>query len=291
MSTKSLFSLITAAFVLILAASSFYIVNQYERAVVLRFGGLIQLDVKPGIHFKMPLTDKVRRFDGRLQTADMTPESFYTIENKRLVVDSYIKWRVSNVASYYRATGGDERVAEDRLSQTVAAGLRNQFGRRTLHDVVSGQRDELMAELKKSLNETANSSLGLEVVDVRVKRIDFPPEVSKSVFDRMAADREKEAREYRSQGKEQAEVIRADADRQRVVLEANAYRDAERLRGDGDAKAAAIYAAAFNKDPEFYAFVRSLNAYRSSFSSKEDLLVLDPKSEFFRYLKDSQGKK
>jgi modulator of FtsH protease HflC len=291
MSTKNLTSLIVALFVLVVASSSFYIVNQYERAVVLRFGGLIAADVKPGIHFKVPLTDKVRRFDGRLQTADMTPESFYTIENKRLVVDSYIKWRVSNVAGYYRATGGDERIAEDRLSQTVAAGLRNQFGRRTLHDVVSGQRDELMAELKKSLNETANNSLGIEVVDVRVKRIDFPSEVSKSVFDRMAADREKEAREYRSQGKEQAEIIRADADRQRVVLEANAYRDAERLRGDGDAKAAAIYAAAFNKDPEFYAFVRSLNAYRSSFSSKDDLLVLDPKSEFFRYLKESQGKK
>ncbi|MES2676553.1 MAG: protease modulator HflC [Pseudomonadota bacterium] len=291
MSTKNLVSLIIVLFVLVIASSSFYIVNQYERAVVLRFGGLVATDVKPGIHLKVPLTDKVRRFDGRLQTADMTPESFYTIENKRLVVDSYIKWRVSNVAGYYRATGGDERIAEDRLSQTVAAGLRNQFGRRTLHDVVSGQRDELMAELKNSLNETANNSLGIEVVDVRVKRIDFPTEVSKSVFDRMSADREKEAREYRSQGKEQAEIIRADADRQRVVLEANAYRDAERLRGDGDAKAAAIYAAAFNKDPEFYAFVRSLNAYRSSFSSKEDLLVLDPKSEFFRYLKESQGKK
>ncbi len=291
MSTKNLVSLIIVLFVLVIASSSFYIVNQYERAVVLRFGGLIAADVKPGIHLKMPLTDKVRRFDGRLQTADMTPESFYTIENKRLVVDSYIKWRVSNVAGYYRATGGDERIAEDRLSQTVAAGLRNQFGRRTLHDVVSGQRDELMAELKKNLNETANNSLGIEVVDVRVKRIDFPPEVSRSVFDRMSADREKEAREYRSQGKEQAEVIRADADRQRVVLEANAYRDAERLRGDGDAKAAAIYSAAFNKDPEFYAFVRSLNAYRSSFSSKDDLLVLDPKSEFFRYLKESQGRK
>lgn len=291
MSTKNLVSLIIALFVLVIASSSFYIVNQYERAVVLRFGGLVAADVKPGIHFKVPLIDKVRRFDGRLQTADMTPESFYTIENKRLVVDSYIKWRVSNVAGYYRATGGDERIAEDRLSQTVAAGLRNQFGRRTLHDVVSGQRDELMAELKNSLNETANNSLGIEVVDVRVKRIDFPTEVSKSVFDRMSADREKEAREYRSQGKEQAEIIRADADRQRVVLEANAYRDAERLRGDGDAKAAAIYAAAFNKDPEFYAFVRSLNAYRSSFSSKDDLLVLDPRSEFFRYLKESQGKK
>jgi len=291
MSTKGFFTLIAVALALVLGLSSFYIVNQYERAVVLQFGRLIQADVQPGIHFKMPLTDKVRRFDGRLLTADMSPESFFTVENKRLVVDSYIKWRIKNVETYYKATGGDERVAAERLSQRVADGLRNQFGRRTLHDVVSGQRDELMAELKKTLNESANTSLGVEVVDVRVKRIDFPPEVSKSVYDRMAADREKEAREYRSQGKEQAEVIRADADRQKVVLEANAYRDAERLRGEGDAKAAAIYANAYNKDPEFYAFVRSLNAYRSSFSSSDDLLVVDPKSEFFRYMKDSQGKK
>lgn len=291
MSTKAFFTLITLALVLVVGLSSFYIVNQYERAVVLRFGGLVQADVQPGIHFKVPLTDKVRRFDGRLLTADMIPESFFTIENKRLVVDSYIKWRIKNVETYYKATGGDERVAAERLSQRVADGLRNQFGRRTLHDVVSGKRDELMAELKVTLNESANTSLGVEVVDVRVKRIDFPPEVSKSVYDRMAADREKEAREYRSQGKEQAEVIKAEADRQRVVLEANAYRDAERLRGDGDAKAAAIFAGAYNKDPEFYAFVRSLNAYRTSFNSASDVMVVDPKSEFFNYLKNSQGKK
>lgn len=291
MSTKSLLSLIGLLVLVALVSSSVYIVNQYERAVVLRFGALVSSDVKPGIHFKLPLTDKVRRFDGRLLTADMSPESFYTVENKRLVVDSYIKWRIKDVDTYYRTTSGDERLAADRLSQRVADGLRNQFGRRTLHDVVSGKRDELMAELKTTLNETANSLLGIEVVDIRVKRIDFPPEVSQSVFARMAADREKEAREYRAQGKEQAEVIRADADRQKVVLEANAFRDAERLRGEGDAKAAAIYATAYNKDPEFYAFTRSLNAYKKSFSGKDDLMVLDPKSDFFRYLNDPQGKK
>jgi membrane protease subunit HflC len=291
MSTKSLLGLIGLLVLLAVVSSSVYIVNQYERAVVLRFGALVSSDVKPGIHFKLPLTDKVRRFDGRLLTADMSPESFYTVENKRLVVDSYIKWRIKDVDTYYRTTSGDERLAADRLGQRVADGLRNQFGRRTLHDVVSGQRDELMAELKTTINETANSLLGIEVVDIRVKRIDFPPEVSQSVFARMAADREKEAREYRAQGKEQAEVIRADADRQKVVLEANAFRDAERLRGEGDAKAAAIYATAYNKDPEFYAFTRSLNAYKKSFSGKEDLMVLDPKSDFFRYLNDPQGKK
>ncbi len=291
MSTKNLFSLIGLLVLVAVLSSSVYIVNQYERAVVLRFGALVSSDVKPGIHFKVPLTDKVRRFDGRLLTADMSPESFYTIENKRLVVDSYIKWRIKDVDTYYRTTSGDERLAADRLSQRVADGLRNQFGRRTLHDVVSGKRDELMAELKTTLNESANTLLGIEVVDIRVKRIDFPPEVSQSVFARMAADREKEAREYRAQGKEQAEVIRADADRQKVVLEANAFRDAERLRGEGDAKAAAIYAAAYSKDPEFYAFTRSLNAYKKSFSGKDDLMVLDPKSDFFRYLNDPQGKK
>jgi membrane protease subunit HflC len=291
MSTKSLLGLIGALVFLAIVSSSVYIVNQYERAVVLRFGALVSSDVKPGIHLKMPLTDKVRRFDGRLLTADMSPESFYTVENKRLVVDSYIKWRIKDVDTYYRTTSGDERLAADRLGQRVADGLRNQFGRRTLHDVVSGKRDELMAELKTTINETANSLLGIEVVDIRVKRIDFPPEVSQSVFARMAADREKEAREYRAQGKEQSEVIKADADRQRVVLEANAFRDAERLRGEGDAKAAAIYAAAYSKDPEFYAFTRSLNAYKKSFSGKEDLMVLDPKSDFFRYLNDPQGKK
>jgi membrane protease subunit HflC len=291
MSTKSLLSIIGVLVLLAIVSSSVYIVNQYERAVVLRFGALVKLDVKPGIHFKVPLVDKVRRFDGRLLTADMSPESFYTVENKRLVVDSYIKWRIKNVDTYYRTTSGDERLAADRLSQRVADGLRNQFGRRTLHDVVSGKRDELMAELKATINESTNTLLGIEVIDIRVKRIDFPPEVSQSVFARMAADREKEAREYRAQGKEQAEVIRADADRQRVVLEANAFRDAERLRGEGDAKAAAIYAAAYSKDPEFYAFTRSLNAYRKSFSNKEDLIVIDPKSDFFRYLNDPQGKK
>jgi len=291
MSTKSLLSVIGLLVLLALVSSSVYIVNQYERAVVLRFGALVKSDVKPGIHFKVPLTDKVRRFDGRLLTADMSPESFYTVENKRLVVDSYIKWRIKDVDTYYRTTSGDERLAADRLSQRVADGLRNQFGRRTLHDVVSGKRDELMAELKTTINESANTLLGIEVVDIRVKRIDFPPEVSQSVFARMAADREKEAREYRAQGKEQSEVIKADADRQRVVLEANAFRDAERLRGEGDAKAAAIYASAYNKDPEFYAFTRSLNAYKKSFSGKDDLMVLDPKSDFFRYLNDPQGKK
>lgn len=291
MTNKGFLGLIGLFVALLVVSSSVYIVTEYERAVVLRFGRLVQADVPPGLHFKIPVADKVRKFDGRLLTADMRPESFFTVENKRLIVDSYIKWRVKNVENYYKATGGDEMVAAERLASRVADGLRNQFGRRTLHEVVSGKRDELMAELTESLNLVTEDLLGLEVIDIRVKRIDLPPDVSESVYARMAADREKEAREYRSKGQEQAEVIRADADRQRAVLEANAYRDAERIRGDGDAKAAAIFASAYSKDPEFYAFVRSLTAYSNTFKGREDLLVVDPDSDFFRYLKDSSGKK
>ncbi|HSX84031.1 MAG TPA: protease modulator HflC [Cellvibrio sp.] len=291
MSNRGFLALLVIVVALIVGSSSFYIVTEYERAVVLRFGRLVNADVPPGLHFKIPFADKVRKFDGRMLTADMRPESFFTVENKRLIVDSYIKWRVKNVETYYKATGGDETVAAERLAQRVADGLRNQFGRRTLHEVVSGKRDELMSELTFNLNAVSEGLLGLEVIDIRVKRIDLPPDVSDSVFARMAADREKEAREYRSKGKEQAEVIRADADRQRAVLEANAYRDAERLRGDGDANAAAIYAEAYNKDAEFYSFVRSLNAYSATFDGKDDLLVVDPGSDFFRFLKDPSGKK
>jgi modulator of FtsH protease HflC len=291
MSSKNLVSLVLAIIVMVVALNSLYVVTEYERAVVLQFGRMVKADVKPGLHVKIPFAEKVRKFDGRLLTADMSTESFFTIENKRLLVDSYIKWRIKDVEAYYKATGGDESTAVNRLAQRVADGLRNQFGRRTLHDVVSGKRDELMSEITHSINEDAIALLGVEVKDIRVKRVDFPMEVSRSVFDRMSADREKEAREYRSQGKEQAEVIAADADRQKAVLEANAFRDAERIRGEGDAKASAIYAAAYSKDPEFYAFVRSLNAYRAAFNNKDDLMVVDPDSDFFQYLKNPKGKK
>lgn len=289
MSAKSFLGLVAVVVILATAASSVYIVNEFERAVVLRFGSLIKVDVKPGFHVKLPFADVVRKFDGRVLTADARPESFFTIENKRLTVDSFAKWRIRDVDVYYRATGGNEDMAVDRLSQRINDGLRSQFGSRTLHEVVSGERDALMAILTESLNSTALAQLGVEVIDVRVKRIDLPADVSQSVYDRMAADRQKEASEHRAKGREQAEVIRADADRQRAVLEANAYRDAELVRGDGDAQAAAIYASAYNKDAEFYAFVRSLSAYRTAFANKDDLMVVDPNSEFFRYLGQSSG--
>ncbi|MGD8176030.1 protease modulator HflC [Marinimicrobium sp. ARAG 43.8] len=289
MTNKSLFALILVGVLVLLGANTVYIVNEYERAVVLRFGALVNSDVQPGVHFKAPFADRVRKFDGRILTADARPESFYTVENKRLIVDSYAKWRIVDVAAYYKATGGQEDVADARLASRVADGLRNQVGRRTLHEVVSGERDKLMTDLTEELNISARELLGVEVIDIRVKRIDLPDDVSDSVFDRMAADREKEAREYRATGREQAEVIRADADRQKTVLLANSYRDAELLRGDGDARAAAVFADAFNKNPEFFAFVRSLEAYKKSFSAGNDLMVVDPSSEFFQYLKNAEG--
>jgi modulator of FtsH protease HflC len=274
---------------LLLLSGTLFVVKETERAVVLRFGKLLDANTAPGLHVKAPLIDEVRKFDARILTLDANPENFYTLEGKRLIVDSFVKWRIDDVETYYRATGGDEEVAQGRLSARANDGLRNQFGKRRLHEVVSGQREELMADMRDSLNRAVKDSLGIRVVDVRVKRIDLPADVSKNVYDRMAAEREKQAREYRSKGKEEAEKIRADADRQVTIIEAEAYRDAELMRGEGDAKASAIFAAAFNKDPEFYSFTRSLRAYEQAFQGGQDALVLDPKSEFFKYLNQSRG--
>jgi membrane protease subunit HflC len=221
---------------------------------------------------------------------DAQPASFFTVEKKRLIVDSYAKWRIANVETYYKATGGVETVAHNRLANRVNNGLRNQFGTRTLHEVVSGERDALMEDITSDLNESVLGSLGIEVVDVRVKRIDLPQEVSSQVFRRMTAEREKEARELRSTGKEKAERIRASADRERTIELANAYRDAEQLRGTGDAEAAGIYADAYQKDPEFYSFMRSLNAYKLSFANKGDVMLIAPDSDFFKYLNKQGGK-
>lgn len=275
-------------FFLVVLSGSVFVVRETERAVVLHFGALNNADTKPGMHLKWPLVDEVRKFDARILTLDAEPQNFYTLEKKRLIVDSYVKWRIDDVETYYRATGGDERVAQDRLAARANDGLRNQFGKRLLHEVVSGQREELMAEITDNLNQAVKDSLGIQVVDVRVKRIDLPPEVSENVYSRMAAEQEKQAREYRGEGKEEAEKIRADADRQVTIIEAEAYRAAELTRGEGDAQASAIYAAAFNKDPEFYSFTRSLRAYEQAFPGNRDALVLDPRSEFFKYLNQSR---
>ncbi|MCL4145447.1 UNVERIFIED_CONTAM: hypothetical protein GTU68_006789 [Idotea baltica] len=236
------------------------------------------------------MAEKVRKFDARVLTLDAEPSSFFTVEKKRLIVDAFSKWRIADVDTYYKATGGNEAVAQDRLASRVNDGLRNQFGERTLHEVVSGERDQLMKHITENLNTTVRESLGIEVVDVRVKGIDLPSEVSEQVYNRMKAEREKEARELRSKGRGQATKIRADADRKRTILLADAYNQAEQTRGKGDAVATATYADAYNKDSEFYAFVRSLNAYKEAFSNKGDVMLVDPESDFFRYLGSQKGK-
>jgi len=287
MSNKSLTALIVGVVLAIVLWNSFYIVSQTERAVLLRFGRIVEPDVKPGLHMKIPYVNSVRKFDARLMTLDTSTARYLTLEKKALMVDSYAKWRVDNAERFYTATSGMKQIADERLARRLEAALRDQFGKRTLHESVSGQRDELMALVTNSLNRAAQQELGIEVVDVRVKGIDLPREVNRSVFERMSSEREREAREHRAKGKELAEGIRADADRQRRVLLAEAFREAEELRGDGDAQAAAIYAAAYEQDREFYSFHRSLQAYRDSFANKEDVLVLDPNSDFFRYLESA----
>ncbi|WP_342243594.1 protease modulator HflC [Pseudomonas sp. OTU5201] len=284
MSNKSLFALIGGVVLAMIVWSSLYIVSQTEKAVLLQFGRIVEADVQPGLHMKIPYVNQVRKFDARLLTLDSPTQRFLTLEKKAVMVDAYAKWRVADAERFYTATSGMKQIADERLSRRLEAGLRDQFGKRTLHEVVSGERDALMADITAALNRMANKELGIEVVDVRVKAIDLPKEVNRSVFERMSTEREREAREHRAKGSELAEGIRADADRQRRVLLAEAYREAEETRGDGDAKAASIYAKAYGQDQEFYAFHRSLQAYRESFSSKGDVMVLDPNSEFFRYL-------
>jgi len=289
MNGKSFAGLAALLLVLIVGSKSIYIVSEFERAVLLRFGEVVNPDITPGVHFKLPVINEVRKFDARIQTLDSRPQDYLTLEKKRLIVDSFLKWRISNVRTYYTATSGDEFRAADLLSSRIDTGLRNKFGERTLNEVVSSEREEMMAELTKELDDIISKELGIEVVDVRVKRIDLPTEVSQSVYDRMRSEREREARELRSKGKELAEGIRADADRQRTVILANAYRAAESIRGEGDALAAATYAKAYGLDPEFYSFYRSLSAYRETFANKGDVMVLDPGSEFFKYLNSAQG--
>ncbi len=289
MKPTSMFGLIALLLVVMIGSKSVYIVKETERAIKLRFGEVVEADIKPGLHFKIPFVNTVRKFEGRIMSLDARPQAFLTLEKKRLIVDSFIKWRIDNVEKYYTATSGDEFRAADLLSTRVETSLRNQFGERTLTEVVSGAREEVMGDVIRALSDLAQSELGVEVIDVRVKRIDLPQEVSSSVYERMRTERLRLARELRARGKELAEGIRADADRQRTVILADAFREAETVRGEGDAQAAAVYAEAFQRDPEFYAFYRSLNAYKESFSGGGDMFVLDPKSEFFRYLNSATG--
>lgn len=290
MSIRSILLVVLIIIAGALAFDTVYVVNERERAILLQFGAVQKGDIEPGIHIKIPLAEVVMRFDGRIQTLDTPVQRYYTVEQKPLMVDLFVKYRIGEVERYYTATSGEESRARSVVEDRTNEGLRNQIGRRTMHDVVSGERDQLMTELTASLNELTATDLGIEVIDVRVKRIDLPDEVSDKVFERMASEREILARQYRATGQEIAIGIRADADRQAIVIEAEAYKTAEQVRGDGDAKSANIYAAAYGQDADFYEFYRTVNAYAKIFSKGGSLLVIDPGSqEFFEYFKTQNG--
>lgn len=268
---------------------SVFQVNEAEKAIRFRLGQIVEADYQPGIHFKTPLINNVLKFDARIQTLDAAPERILTSEKKFVVVDSFIKWRIVDVKKYYTAVRGDVNQANLRLEQIIKDGLRAEFSKRAIKEAISGERVQIRKALTASTDMQARE-LGVEVVDVRIKRIDLPSEVSESVYRRMEAERSRVARDFRSRGAEAAERIRADADRQRTVIQADAYRQAEEIRGNGDASAAKIYAEAYNQDSEFYAFYRSLNAYKKVFNQSGDVMLLEPDSEFFRYFKGDKGR-
>ena len=276
---------------LLLLSMSLYTVDQRQAAMVFQLGEIVRVQKDPGLFLKLPFVQNVRYFDTRILTLDAAEaERFITSEKKNVLVDYYIKWRVNDVEKYYVSFSGDEVRAENRLFQTVNDGMRAEFGKRTVHDVVSGERDNVMDLLRTKADQDARR-FGVQVMDVRIKRVDLPSEVSESVYRRMDAERKRVANELRSTGAAEAEKIRADADRQREIIIAEAYRDAQQIKGEGDGKAAAIYGAAYGKNPEFYAFYRSMDAYKQSFANKNDVMVLQPNSEFFRYMKSPKGGK
>ncbi len=276
--------LIAVAALLILAMMSVFTVSQTELAIKFRLGEIIQSDFEPGLHFKAPFINNVKKFDKRILTLDAKPERFLTAEKKNVIVDSFVKWRIGDVNTFYTAVAGDIDQANIRLDQIIKDAFRSEFSRRKIKQLVSTDRSKIRQALIENTSKVA-ADLGIKIVDVQVKRIDLPAEVSHSVYRRMEAERERVAREFRSQGAEAAERIRADADKQREVILAEAYRKSEVLRGEGDAKAAETYARAFNKDIEFFAFYRSLNAYKNTFNSSSDMIILEPDSDFFQYFK------
>jgi len=284
MNNRTMTILFAVLLTFFIANQVFYIVSETDKAVKLEFGRLVDANIAPGLHFKIPFVHQIKKFDARIISLSARPERYLTVEKKAMIVDLYAKLRITDAAKYYTATSGDENTSANAIFRRINEGLRNQFGVRTLREVVSGERDQLMIDMANKLNETIGSEFGVEVVDVRVKRIDLPDEVSGDVYNRMRSERDREARKHRSEGQELAEGVRANADRQKTVIEAEAFRSAEKIRGAGDAKASAIYAGAYNADPEFYSFIRSLQAYRESFSNKSDLLLIDSESAFFKYL-------
>jgi len=277
--------LIVVVGAIILLSMSMFIVDQRQKAIVFRLGEVVGLKTEPGLYFKAPLLENVRYFDARIQTLDAEePERFITAEKKNVLVDSFVKWRIVDVKQFYVSVGGDYERAATRLRQTVNSSMREEFGKRTIHEVVSGEREQIMTVLRDKTDADARK-IGVQVLDVRLKRVDYPEQISGSVYRRMEAERKRVANELRASGAAESEKIKADADKQREVILAEAYRDAQKIKGAGDAKATATYAAAFGGNPEFYAFYRSLEAYKQSFKDKNDVMVLDPSSDFFKYLK------
>ena len=283
--------LIGAIAVLVVLSMSMFVVDQRQYAIVFQLGEVVSTKTEPGLYFKIPLLQNVRYFDSRILTLDAgEPERFITAEKKNVMVDAFIKWRIVDVKQYYISVGGDEERAKTRLLQTVNSSMREEFGKRTIHEVVSGEREQIMNILRTKTDADARK-IGIEVMDVRLKRVDFPVEISESVYRRMDAERKRVANELRATGNAESEKIRADADKQREIILAEAYRTAQKTKGEGDARASALYAAAFVRNSEFYSFYRSLEAYKQSFKNKSDMMVLDPSSAFFKYLKSpNKGK-
>lgn len=288
MVTNKMLGMLVLAAALLVGSFSMFIVNEWERAALFQLGEIVKTDYKPGLHFKWPFINNVRKFDARVLTLDVEPERFLTAEKKNVIVDSFVKWRIDDLTRYYTAVLGDEAQARQRLDQIIKDGMRGEFSKRTINEVVSGERSQIMNVLTGSAAQQAKD-LGIAVIDVRIMRIDLPTDVNSAVYRRMEAERTRVAKDFRSRGYEASERIRADSDRQRQVVLAEAYRDSERVRGEGDALAADIYAKAYSKNAEFYALYRSLNAYRNAFGN-QDLLVIEPDSEFFQYFKDGKGK-
>lgn len=287
MSTRINALLLAVVTVLVVLAMSMFTVDQRQFAIVFQLGEVKRVIEQPGLYFKIPMIQNVRFLDNRILPLDSNElERFITSEKKNLLVDSYVKWRIVDPKLYYISLGGDEARARTRLNQTINAGLREEIGRRTVHEVISGERDKIMVAVSERADVDARK-IGVQIVDVRLKRLELASEVSEAVYRRMEAERKRVANELRSQGFAESEQIRADADRQREIIVANAYRDAQKVKGEGDAKATSIYGQAFSDSPEFYTFYRSLEAYRGSFKSKNDVLVLEPSSDFFKYMKGS----
>ena len=286
MSGKNLMWVILAVIVVTVGSSAVYYVDEREKAIVFQFGEIVRSNDNPGLHFKAPLINNVKYFDARVQTMDSDPELYLTREKKNLVVDSFVKWRITNAANYYTRLGGLASNARNRLAQRVNDALRSEFGNRSVQQVISGDRVEIMDVVRELTNEET-ASLGIEVLDVRLKRVDLDPDISERVYQRMEAERSRVAKDLRARGAEAAERIRADADRERAIILAEAEQKAQEIKGQGDAEATAIYADAFDRDREFYRMYRSLNAYRNTFATPDNLLVIEPDSEFFRYFKQA----